>query len=201
MAGVLVDEKGAESLRSIGVKDSKLLSIGRMRKLFDKIKDISIKRKIVVIEPAEIDAALESDELNLNWLEAHKSAEIINELRPQMAIIDSPSNNVINYKRYLMKLLENKSVEVMVEHKADLHHIECGAASILAKVTREEEVEKIKRKIGINFGSGYLTDPLTQKFLKEHHETYSEIFRKTWLPYKRAKAGKFQKDLSTWEGK
>ncbi|MBI2133181.1 ribonuclease HII [Candidatus Woesearchaeota archaeon] len=199
MAGVLLDEEGSESLKSIGVKDSKLLSIVKMRTLFDKIKTIAIKWKIVVIEPSEIDAALQSDDLNLNWLEAHKSAEIINSLKPQKAIIDSPSNNIINYKRYLMKLLDNKEIDVSVEHKADLNHIECGAASILAKVTREDEIGKIKKKIGINFGSGYLTDPLTQAFLKKNHETHHEIFRKSWMPYKRVKGGEFQKDLSGWD--
>ncbi len=195
MAGVIVDEEGSESLRSIGVKDSKLLSIGRMRKLFDKITGISTKYKIVIIPPAEIDAALESDTLNLNWLEAHKSADIINSLKPQKAIIDSPSNNVVNYKRFLMKLLENKSIEVFVEHKADLNHIECGAASILAKVTRENQIEELKKKIGEDFGSGYLTDPKTTAFLEKNYEKHHEIFRKTWMPYKRAAGNKTQSKL------
>ncbi len=195
MAGVLVDEEGSESLRSIGVKDSKLLSIGRMRSLFGKIKTISIKHKIIVIEPAEIDSALESDDLNLNWLEAHKSAEIINALKPQKAIIDSPSNNVVNYKRYLIRLLENKDIELMVEHKADLNHIECGAASILAKVTRENEIEKIKKKIGSNFGSGYPSDPATKAFLEKNINRHPEIFRKSWATYRKAAGKKGQSNL------
>ncbi|MBI2574459.1 ribonuclease HII [Candidatus Woesearchaeota archaeon] len=195
MAGVLVDEEGSESLKAIGVKDSKLLTIGRMRKLFDRIKGIAIRHKIVVIQPAEIDAALESDSLNLNWLEAHKSAEIINALKPEKAIIDSPSNNVVNYKRYLMKLLDNKGIEVAVEHKADLNHVECGAASILAKVTREDEIEKIKKKIGSNFGSGYPSDPLTKAFLEKNFSRHPEIFRKSWMPYKRVAGSRGQKKI------
>ncbi|MBI2142160.1 ribonuclease HII [Candidatus Woesearchaeota archaeon] len=195
MAGVLVDEEGSESLKAIGVKDSKLLAIGRMRMLFGKIKGIAIRHKIVVVQPAEIDAALESDSLNLNWLEAHKSAEIINALKPEKAIIDSPSNNVVNYKRYLVKLLDNKGIEVAVEHKADLNHVECGAASILAKVTREDEIEKIKKKIGSNFGSGYLTDPLTKAFLEKNFDKHPEVFRKSWMPYKRAAGSRGQKRI------
>ena len=114
MAGVLVDEEGSDSLRSIGVKDSKLLTIGRMRKLFDKIKKIAVRHKIVIIQPSEIDAALNSDSLNLNWLEAHKSADIINTLKPKKTIIDSPSNNVVDYKRYLVKLLDNETYVITV---------------------------------------------------------------------------------------
>ena len=195
MAGVLVDEEGSESLKSIGVKDSKLLTIGRMRKLFDKIKGTAIRHKIVVIQPSEIDAALESDSLNLNWLEAHKSAEIINFLKPEKAIIDSPSNNIVNYKRYLVKLLDNKGIDVSVEHKADLNHVECGAASILAKVTREDEIEKIKKKIGDNFGSGYPSDPLTKSFLEKNLDRHPEIFRKSWMTYKRAAGSRGQKRI------
>ncbi len=195
MAGVLVDEEGGESLKSIGVKDSKLLTLGRMRVLFVKIKGIAIRHKIVVIQPLEIDSALESDSLNLNWLEAHKTAEIINALKPQKAIIDGPSNNLADYKRYLVKLLDNKSIDVSVEHKADLNHVECGAASILAKVTREDEIEKIKKKIGKNFGSGYPSDPITKAFLEKNFNKYLEIFRKSWAPYKRVAGSGGQKKI------
>ncbi len=201
MAGVLVDEEGSASLKAIGVKDSKLLTIGMMRKLYGKIKKIASKYKIVVISPQEIDAALESEELNLNWLEAHKSAEIINALKPQKAIIDSPSNNVANYKRYLMKLLDNKQIDVAVEHKADLHHVECGAASILAKVTREDEIERIKKRIGANFGSGYPSDPVTKAFLEKSISKHPEIFRKSWATYKKAQAVGGQKSLGHWQDK
>src|SRR3989339_334134 len=95
MAGIVVDEEGSESLKSIGAKDSKMLSPSKRAFLFPKIIKIVKKYKIVIVEPEEIDDALKSDHLNLNWLEAHKSAEIINALKPQMAIVDSPSNNCV----------------------------------------------------------------------------------------------------------
>ena len=194
MAGVLVDEEGAESLKSIGVKDSKLLSQRKRVVLFKKIVAVARKYRIIVLEPKEIDDALESDDLNLNWLEAHASAKIINELKPDKVIIDSPSNNVVNYKRYLMKLLDNKKTEAIVEHKADVNHVECSAASILAKVTREQEIERIKKEVG-DFGSGYLTDPKTVKFFDENADAFPEIFRKTWAPYKKKQHMKNQRKM------
>ena len=39
-------------------------------------------------------------------------------------------------------------MELIVEHKADLNHIIVGAASILAKCAREEEIEILKKKYG-----------------------------------------------------
>ncbi len=194
MAGVLVDEEGADSLRSLGVKDSKLLSQRRRVALYERIISVVKKYKIIVIEPEEIDAALNSEDLNLNWLEAHTSAKIINWLKPDKAIIDCPSNNVVAYKRYLMKLLDNKKVDAVVEHKADVNHVECSAASILAKVTRESEIERIKKEVG-DFGSGYLTDPKTIRFFEENFERHSGIFRKTWAPYRKKVGGKLQKSI------
>ena len=195
IAGALFEESDKPRLKKLGVKDSKLLSIRKMQELFQKIIRISKGHKIIIIPPAEIDEFVLSDHLNLNWLEAHKSAEIINELKPERAIIDSPSNNVVNYKRYLMKLLKNKKIELWVEHKADFNHVECSAASVLAKVTREKEVEKIKKLVKHDFGSGYTHDERTIKFLENNIEKYPEIFRKSWATYKSRAAMKNQKGL------
>ncbi len=184
LAGVLVEESDLDKLRNMGIKDSKMLTPRRRSFLFNKIKEAVNKYEILVIDPVEIDAALKSDHLNLNWLEAHKAAEIINVLNPDKAVIDSPSNNCAAYKRYLRPLLKHKDIDLVVEHKADVNHVECSAASILAKVTRDIEIGKIKQSIGDDFGSGYLTDPKTKAFLEKKFSVHPEIFRKTWMPYK-----------------
>ena len=199
MGGVLIDEEAAEGLKKLGVKDSKLLSQKKREFLFDKIIHIAKGYKIVVVPPEEIDAALRSETLNLNWLEAHKTAEILNALRPDRAIIDSPHNNVDKYRHYLLRLLDNKKTELVVEHKADVNHMVCGAASILAKVTRESEIAAIKKRIGLDFGSGYLADPLTKKFLEMHFKEFPDIFRKTWMPYREMAAAQLQKQLGEFK--
>ena len=106
------------------------------------------------------------DGLNLNWLEADKSAEILDNLNPNKAIIDAPGNNIEKYRVYLLKKLKNKDIKLVLEHKADLNHPVVSAASILAKVTRDTEIELLKKELGIDFGSGYMTDPKTVEFLK-----------------------------------
>ena len=200
MCGVLTDEEGAAELKKIGAKDSKLLSPRQRQQLFGKIVKIVKDYKIVVVSPAEIDASVKSDDgMNLNWLEAHKSAEIVNALNPDKIIIDSPSNNVKNYKKYLMELLKNKKIEAIVEHKADVNHVECSAASILAKVTRDEEIEKIKKVVVEDFGSGYLADPKTMAFFDKYFEVYPDIYRKSWAPYRQKLSGKWQKKLGEFE--
>jgi len=196
MCGLLVKEEDEKKLVKLQVKDSKLLTRERREFLFDKIKDISYKAEIVIINPDEIDHAVNNhDGLNLNKLEARKSAEMINLLNPDKAIIDAPSNNIKSYKQYLLNCINDKKIELVLEHKADLNYPVVSAASILAKVTRDNEIEKIKKKIRIDFGSGYMTDPKTIDFLEKYYEEYPDLFRKSWFPYQDILNKKFQKKL------
>lgn len=196
MCGLLVKEEDEKELVKLKVRDSKLLTKVKREFLFDKIKDISYKYEIIAIYPDEIDHAVNNhDGLNLNKLEARKSAEIINLLKPDKAIVDAPSNNIKSYKQYLFELINNKKIELILEHKADLNYPIVSAASILAKVTRDNEIEKIKKKIKIDFGSGYMSDPKTVNFLEKYYEKYPELFRKSWLPYRDIVNKKFQSKL------
>lgn len=194
IAGVVIAEEDEQKLVDLKVKDSKLLTPMQRSVLFDLIKKTVKNYKFVIVEPQEIDAALSSDDLNLNWLEAGKMAEIINELKPGRAYLDCPSTNTRAFTAYLKKLLKS-NVEIIAEHKADVHYPIVSAASILAKVLRDREIEKIKEKIGIDFGSGYPADPKTQKFLEKHCRKYPQICRTKWVSYQRAAGITGQKKL------
>ncbi len=184
MAGVVLDEAGKKKLKELGVKDSKLVLHPKRVKLAAEIRKIAKSYKVIVVTTAEIDDALNSPEMNLNRLEAVKTAMVINELKPSTAIVDCPSNNIAAYKEYLKIFLKDKGMKLVVENKADLHYIESAAASILAKVKREEEVEKLKKKYG-DMGSGYPSDPKTKEVLKKNWKRHPEIFRRTWASHKK----------------
>lgn len=70
-----------------------------------------------------------------------------------------------------------------------------AAASILAKVTRDKEIDKIKKKIKVDFGSGYPSDPKTTEFLINNCNKFPEIFRKSWDSYKKVVEMKKQRKL------
>ena len=196
IAGAMFNEKDLHKLKSLGVKDSKLLAHSKRIELAKEIRKIAIKIKIIQIKPKEIDEAVESEiGLNLNWLEALKQAEIINELNPDKAIIDCPSPNIKKYKEYLQRLLKVKT-ELIVEHKADFKYLPVGAASIIAKVEREKEVVKIEKFVGESIGSGYPSNLVCQEFIKHNIDKYPEIFRKSWMTYKNHKSAKLQKKLN-----
>jgi len=201
LAGCLIKEEMNQEFKAQGVKDSKKLTTRRRRFLAKYIKEKALAYHIVQVTPVEIETRLKAG-VNLNKLEAIKAAEIINVLNkgtePIKVILDCPSPNKEAWKSYLMKFVSKKeNLEFIVEHKADVNYPSVSAASILAKTTRDSEIEKIKKQVGVDFGSGYPSDPITCKFLKEYSEKHKNdgIFRKTWQTWKDLCSKKEQKNL------
>ncbi|MEK6967377.1 MAG: ribonuclease HII [Nanoarchaeota archaeon] len=197
MCGLLIDDSKEHELKTIGAKDSKLLTPSQREGLYGKILKLTEKHKIIILQPDTIDDAVQSKTNNLNWLEAETSAEIINELSPDVAYIDCPSPNIPAYTKRLQSMVKGK-VKLIAEHKADVNYPIVSAASIIAKVTRDREIEKLKAKVGINFGSGYPADPITKEFLKKYHNKFPGLFRKSWAPFKKALSNKKQSSLEKW---
>ncbi len=193
LAGVLLDENGKTALKKANVKESKQVIHSTRIKMAELIKKSALAFHIVKSLPEEIDFSIKTG-MNLNTLEAKKTAEIINALNSEKnkikVLVDCPSINIKAWKRTLIGFVEKPdNLDILCEHKADVNYIEVAAASILAKVAREEEIKLLKekyKKFG-NIGSGYPSDPYTKEFLKKHGKELSSsgIFRKTWQTWKR----------------
>ncbi|HIH33727.1 MAG TPA: ribonuclease HII [Nanoarchaeota archaeon] len=200
MAGVKVPAFMQEKFRELGVKDSKKLTASQREKLGEMIRKNS-EFSIIRIWPYEIDFGNEAG-INLNKLEAIKSAQIINDLKPDKAIIDCPSPNIPRWQAEVEKRLQlQKPCKVVCEHKADVNHPVVSAASIIAKVARDEEIAKIQKRIPEEIGSGYTSDPITVKFLEGNWEKYRDIFRQSWSTWQNHKNKKDQKEIFEYEGK
>ena len=192
MAGFMIDDKNLPKLNGLKVRDSKLHTPKQRTRLYDQIILLG-EYEIVVVLPEEIDASLEKAGYNLNWLEADKIAQLTNKMRPGQLIADCPSPNIQKFTEYVKARLIDKKVKLVLEHKADENYPVVSAASILAKVTRDSAIATL-RKIYGDFGSGYLTDPKTQVFMKKDHNL--PIFRKSWISWKRIEEKKGQKSLA-----
>jgi ribonuclease HII len=73
-------------------------------------------------------------------------------------------------------------VEIKCEPKADSKYPATGAASILAKVTRDSHIERL-REIHGDFNSGYPSDRKTQDFIRDYFESNTEcpdFIRGSW---------------------
>src|SRR5574341_1243756 len=194
----MIEEDGTIKLKDLGVKDSKLLSTLQRERIAKELPK-HVTYQLSIVPPAEIDSNVLSDNgANLNWLEANKTVELINMMSPEKALIDCPSNNTKAYHEYIAERLLAKKIEIKTEHKADSKYLIVGAASILAKVTRDAEIEKLKQHVGEDFGSGYMADPKTAAYLKKNWDKHPEIFRHSWAPYQQIAGLKKQKKIGEY---
>ena len=192
LAGCLVDEETRKEFKKIGITDSKALTKKR-REFFEKIiKEKSLGIEYQVISPEKIEE-YNKKEVKLNEVEAIYVSKIINKLNKKdtkiKVFVDCPSVNLVKWADYLKTNVKDLSnLEISCEHKADQNHVSVSAGSIIAKCVRERELTKIKEKFSEEMGSGYTSDPLTQKFLKKYAKKYANtgIFRKTWVTWQRA---------------
>lgn len=190
LAIAAIDTDKAAILKEIGVKDSKELSPPKRCALFEELKPLLLNYKFVIIPPSTIDSAVKAGNRlnNLNWLEANKSIEliklIVRETKIDELFIDCPSTNIKSYLQYLKKRLKIKLSCIVAEHKADKTYPIVSAASIIAKVTRDQEIQNIQQQCQINFGSGYTSDTRTISFLKDwfkEHKEFPEFVRLSWM--------------------
>jgi len=190
VAGVLVKEENLPVLRQLGVKDSKLLSPKKREALFNEITSLAENRHVIKIPPSEIDHAVECQiKLHkLNRLEAKTMTQIINILKPNEAYLDAAD---VLEERFTQHVQEGLTVKTKItsKHTADKIYPVVSAASIIAKVERDKEIETLKQVYG-DFGSGYLADKKTLRFLKQWlqtHSDYPSCVRKSWKTAKQIK--------------
>ena len=160
VAAVLVDN--AKQIENAGFKDSKLLTVQKRRELFNLIKQ-NYRYEVEIIKPEKIDKYRRKNQLNL--LNRKAFEKIIIKLNPNVAYVDAADVNEDRFGMEIKANLTNENdTDVISMHKADSKIPIVAAASIIAKHTRELEIEKLKLEIG-DFGSGYPSDERTIKFL------------------------------------
>jgi ribonuclease HII len=190
VAGVLMGEDRDRELLAMGVKDSKLLTPEVRTQLAPKVRALATKVSAVEVQPKEIDeVVLHGGKLRkLNFLEAQLMAQVITELSPEEVYVDASDVNEQRYGETIREFLPAalRKIKVVSEHHADRTYPVVSAASIIAKVKRDEAVEALRREYG-NFGSGYITDARTLNFLREWrrtHDEYPPIVRLSWKTIK-----------------
>ena len=201
IAAYCIEEEKHGELQKLGLKDSKLLSPRQRDAFFKKLTKFSEDYSIKIIPAKEIDSRSDVG-LNINELEALKVAELIDELAPDFVYVDSPTSpDGKVFEKMIRKNLAHQSVKIASEHKADARYAIVSAASILAKVTRDEEVAEIKKEVKTDFGSGYPADPITKEFLKRNWENpiITPYIRKSWGTIKQLEKLKGQKTLGEFE--
>jgi len=191
IAGYCIEEEKIELLKSLGVKDSKELTRKQREDIYNEIIRLTDKYKYIIIDPKTIDYYVYKNKLN--YLELENMIKIIEEIKPDKVIIDSPIVNIKKVIEYIKSNLKI-NIELVVENKADKNYPVVSAASIIAKVIRDKEIDKIKEKTNIDFGSGYPSDERTIKAIKENYEILKDYIRESWITIKKIRE-KNQKNI------
>ena len=187
IAGVSFNNYQIPRLLQLGVKDSKVLTAKRRYVLSQEVKKLAVQWEVLEISPSEVDKiVLEGKKYHsLNWLEAIVMAEIIKKLHPDVAYVDASDINETRFAQMIKEVLPFE-VEIISEHHADSNYLVVSAASIIAKVSRDEAVTLLRQRYG-DFGSGYSSDPKTRQFLMhliKEGEEIPHFVRKSWKTIK-----------------
>ncbi|MEC7686480.1 MAG: ribonuclease HII [Candidatus Thermoplasmatota archaeon] len=169
-----VPEYDCSTLRDIGAKDSKLLSTTNREKIAGKIGEQAESSGwgigIVICEPSRIDS--NSLHSNLNRLEVELFAEAIqsaSEDAPEgIIMVDSCDVDESRFSRRIAAKLGQGWSNWRIDSRHAMDSIDpvTGAASILAKVSRDGAISRIEQEVGFPIGSGYPSDAVTRKAVK-----------------------------------
>ncbi len=136
----------------------------------------------VHIQARDIDN-LRAKNINLNEIEKIAIKKIIGIFDPDTAYIDCLD---VKPQRFCDEMESFRDgLSVIAEHKAEDKYQIVAAASIVAKVERDMEIEKLKKEYR-DIGSGYPSDPKTIAFLKRFsYENLPDFVRRSWATVKK----------------
>ena len=185
VAGITVKSSRLHRLAKIGIKDSKLLSPNQRRSLIPKLIDEVESICICILTPLDVDRGVQDN--NLNLLEAQAMAVVIDNIFPDIVFIDSCDVNTVRYRKSVSEFVcVNRPKRIISLHHAEYASIAVAGASIMAKVTRDLEMLRIREEYG-EMGSGYPSDKRTKEFIRKwikKNNTPQHFIRKSWKSMK-----------------
>lgn len=184
LAGVLCGERQLEALERLRLKDSKRTSRPRRAELAREIA-ARVKIRLLAFPPALL-------EENLNQVELEGMARLVQGLNPQVLYLDAPVRSVLipRYVQELRRRTGRPDLEVIAENGADDRYPVVSAASIVAKVYRDQAIERLRALYG-DFGWGYPLEKKTRRFLEQvyaRRRCFPPCVRTRWRTSRRVAA-------------
>ena len=165
-----------------------MLLPSQREKLYAKL--IKMGDYSVIEYSAEKITELMRKRISLNLIEAAMVSEAIAKLKPKpkRVFVDSPDSIPSKFEKRIRKFY-GQGLEFVCENKADAKYPVVSAASIIAKVERDAQIERLKKEIG-DFGSGYTSDPKTIAFLDKNwkNKGIQKYLRHEWSTIKDKKS-------------
>lgn len=194
VAGVVIEEGKISELVELGVKDSKLLSPKKREALASEIKKLADRYYILEVTPSQVDELRRI--MTMNEIMVLCYAGVLEKLKPEHAFVDASDVDALRFGENIKK--RYSKAEIISEHYADRKYPVVSAASILAKVHRDDLIKKLEENAGVEIGSGYPGDPKTIKFLEDwiqKHGELPEFARSSWKTARRIRENFSQRRL------
>jgi ribonuclease HII len=164
-----------------GIADSKRLSPSRRESLAETLRaDARIDVGVAVVPVERID----EPETDMNSLTVAAQARALAAVAAagDTAIVDAGDVSESRFARRVRDGVAESAanggaeaaVEVIAEHGADDEYPIVGAASVIAKVERDQRVADLAAEYG-DIGSGYPSDPTTRTFLADYVRDHGEL--------------------------
>ncbi|GAA0298544.1 ribonuclease HII [Halarchaeum salinum] len=161
-----------------GVGDSKRVSPARRETLDAAIREVA-DVGVAEITVSEIDDP--GTDMNTLTVAAHARALASVDIDGLHGIVDGGDVDAERFGRRVASRLD-ADVDLVAEHGADETHAIVGAASIVAKVARDNHVAALADEYG-DVGSGYPGDTATREFLRAYvreHGSLPGCARESW---------------------
>lgn len=169
-----------------GITDSKRLSPTRRSEFAESIESSSsVDVAVVEVTPNRID----SNAGEINQLVASAHARAIDDLLDSSQLPNTTQSVLcdacdVDADRFARRVRRNCSRDIPIDarHSADEVNEIVGAASVIAKVSRDRHIDEFASEYG-DIGSGYPSDQNTRTFLERYvreHDTLPPFTRKSW---------------------
>lgn len=181
IGATMIESNQQEALAELGVTDSKMLTRTQREDLFPQIQKQFVSEALS-FEPDAL-------EENLTQVELKGLAKLINMLKPDRIFLDAPvaPAGIPNFVNQLRSQLEHQP-KIIAENKADLKYDVVAAASIVAKVMRDQSMLNLHQQYG-DIGWGYPGEPKTIDFLKRcvDEGSFPDCVRTRWATVQKLK--------------
>ena len=172
VAAVALDERAAEELRALGVRDSKDLERPRLDRLAEEIRRLTDPH-VCVRSAREVDIAG-----NLDCLERCTVDEMLTTMDWKGPVVADG---------LLFEPLEDHYPNFKAVARADEHCLAVAAASVIAKACREELFDRIKHRYESEYGEikgGGYDEPGAKRFLRAYHARTGKLPPETRLRWR-----------------
>ncbi|MDB4784911.1 ribonuclease HIII [Akkermansiaceae bacterium] len=171
VAGVYTNSEITRALMNAGIMDSKRIGSGnRVRELAGKIRaEVGNRYKVIRWAPSRYNL-LYKEYNNVNLMLARGHATVIKDLSVRVPSCGRALSDQFTKAPLIARELKNRGVRLNLEERTKAENdIAVAAASILARESFLDWMDKVSRKIGLElpFGAGSAVKEVARKFIQK----------------------------------